>query len=108
MASSNQGSSKVENQGSKGGEQGGNQRGKSERGFAAMDPARQREIASEGGKAAHRSGNAHEFNSEEAREAGRKGGQASGGNLADKTTLTTHSMRPQGRLVRPFFASKNL
>lgn len=49
---------------------------KAERGFAAMDPKRQREIASEGGKAAHLSGNAHEFNSEEAREAGRKGGQA--------------------------------
>lgn len=51
---------------------------KAERGFAAMDPKRQREIASEGGKAAHLSGNAHEFNSEEAREAGRKGGQAKG------------------------------
>ena len=53
------------------------QPGKSERGFAAMDPKRQREIASEGGKAAHQSGNAHEFTSEEAREAGRKGGKAS-------------------------------
>ncbi|QBY07120.1 general stress protein (plasmid) [Deinococcus metallilatus] len=42
-----------------------------------MDPARQREIASQGGRAAHRSGNAHQFTSEEAREAGRKGGQAS-------------------------------
>ena len=51
--------------------------GKSERGFAAMDPERQREIAREGGKAAHQSGNAHEFTSEEARKAGRKGGQAS-------------------------------
>ena len=50
--------------------------GKSERGFAAMDPARQRAIASDGGKAAHLSGNAHEFNSEEAREAGRKGGRS--------------------------------
>ncbi|KFN50179.1 hypothetical protein P873_08040 [Arenimonas composti TR7-09 = DSM 18010] len=49
------------------------------RGFAGMDPERQREIASEGGKAAHRSGNAHEFDSQEAREAGRKGGEASGG-----------------------------
>ena len=51
--------------------------GKSERGFAAMDPNRQREIAREGGRAAHQSGNAHEFTSEEARIAGRKGGQAS-------------------------------
>lgn len=62
------------NQGNKGA---GKQPGKSERGFAAMDPERQREIAREGGRAAHQSGNAHEFTSEEAREAGRKGGQAS-------------------------------
>ena len=41
-----------------------------------MDPQRQREIASEGGRAAHEKGTAHEFTSEEAREAGRKGGQA--------------------------------
>jgi uncharacterized protein len=46
------------------------------RGFASMDPERQREIASEGGKAAHEKGTAHEFDSEEAREAGRKGGEA--------------------------------
>ena len=64
----------ISNQGRK---DGGEQTGKSERGFAAMDPVRQREIASEGGKAAHQSGNAHEFTSEEARKAGRTGGQAS-------------------------------
>ena len=58
---------------------GKDQSGNSNRGFASMDPARQREIASKGGKAAHESGNAHEFTSEEAREAGRKGGQSSGG-----------------------------
>ncbi len=46
------------------------------RGFAGMDPAQQREIASEGGRAAHASGHAHEFTSEEARAAGRKGGEA--------------------------------
>lgn len=40
------------------------------RGFAAMDRQRQREIASQGGKAAHRSGRAHQFNPEEARAAG--------------------------------------
>jgi uncharacterized protein len=45
---------------------------KSLRGFAAMDPQRQREIASLGGRAAHQSGHAHQFNSEEARAAGRK------------------------------------
>ncbi len=49
------------------------------RGFAGMDPDKQREIASEGGRAAHESGNAHEFSSEEAREASRKGGEASRG-----------------------------
>jgi general stress protein YciG len=42
----------------------------SRRGFASMDPNQQRAIASEGGRAAHRSGNAHEFTSEEARRAG--------------------------------------
>ena len=46
------------------------------RGFAAMDREKQREIASKGGKAAHASGNAHEFTREEARVAGRKGGQS--------------------------------
>ena len=44
--------------------------GKSNRGFASMDPQRQREIASQGGKAAHQKGTAHEFTSEEARRAG--------------------------------------
>lgn len=74
MTSSNHGN-QGGNQASKGSDQGGKQSGKSERGFAAMDPDRQRKIASEGGKAAHQSGNAHEFSSEEAREAGRKGGK---------------------------------
>ena len=54
--------------------------GKSNRGFASMDPQRQREIASEGGRAAHEKGTAHEFTSEEAREAGRKGGMARSAN----------------------------
>ncbi len=49
---------------------------KKRRCFAAMDAAKQREIASKGGKAAHESGRAHEFTSEEARVAGRKGGEA--------------------------------
>lgn len=53
--------------------------GRSRRGFAGMDAEKQREIASKGGKAAHKSGNAHKWTSDEAREAGRKGGQASGG-----------------------------
>jgi general stress protein YciG len=47
----------------------------SRRGFAAMDPQRQREIASRGGRAAHQKGTAHQFTTEEARAAGSKGGQ---------------------------------
>lgn len=50
--------------------------GGSRRGFAAMDEDEQREIASMGGRAAHRSGHAHEWDSEEARRAGRLGGKA--------------------------------
>ena len=46
------------------------------RGFAAMDPAQQREIASKGGRAAHSQHRAHEFTVEEARTAGRKGGES--------------------------------
>ena len=49
---------------------------KPRRGFASMDQERQRQIASKGGKAAHIKGRAHEFTPEQAREAGRKGGQA--------------------------------
>ena len=60
--------------------------GKSRRGFAGMDPERQRAIASEGGRAAHLSGNAHQFNSEEAREAGRRGGQARGNGNGKQAT----------------------
>jgi hypothetical protein len=45
------------------------------RGFARMDPERRREVASQGGKVAHEGGKAHEFTSEEARQARRKGGQ---------------------------------
>ena len=50
--------------------------GNNKRGFASMPEEKKREIASKGGKAAHKKGTAHEFNSQEAREAGRKGGQA--------------------------------
>jgi general stress protein YciG len=46
------------------------------RGFASMDPAKQRSIASKGGRAAHAKGTAHEFTPEEAKKAGRKGGRA--------------------------------
>jgi general stress protein YciG len=55
-------------------------RKKSIRGFAAMDQEKQREIARKGGRAAHEQGVAHEWSSQEAREAGKKGGQARGRN----------------------------
>ncbi len=81
MASNNQG-----NQSDQG------RKGSSNRGFASMDPQRQREIASEGGRAAHEKGTAHEFTSEEAREAGRKGGQArSESNRAGKNSGNNNS-----------------
>lgn len=57
------------------------------RGFAAMDTERQRAIASEGGRAAHQKGTAHEFSPEEAREAGRKGGVAVSGNRAHMSAI---------------------
>jgi uncharacterized protein len=86
---------------------------KEDRGFASMDRAKQREIASKGGKAAHQKGTAHEWTSEEARDAGRKGGIAShqrrreqmGGGGSESTADTedmrnasTESMRNSGSL----------
>jgi general stress protein YciG len=49
------------------------------RGFASMSREKQREIASKGGRAAHEKGTAHEWTPDEARAAGRKGGQSSRG-----------------------------
>ena len=60
---------------------------KERRGFASMSPEKQREIASKGGRAAHEKGTAHEWTADEARSAGRKGGQVSRGG--------------RGRLVSP-------
>lgn len=71
MAQQNQNQEQNQNQSNK-----SSQKGTSNRGFAAMDPAEQREIASKGGKVAHEKGTAHEFTPEEAAEAGRKGGEA--------------------------------
>ena len=56
-----------------------NETRKERRGFASMSAEKQREIASKGGRAAHQKGTAHEWSSDEAREAGRKGGMASRG-----------------------------
>ncbi|MCU6500337.1 KGG domain-containing protein [Rugamonas sp. A1-17] len=67
MATSNQDHDQGSKQGDKSGSQ---QKDTSKRGFASMDPEQQREIAAEGGRAAHEKGTAHEFTSEEARRAG--------------------------------------
>jgi len=61
--------------------------GGSLRGFAAMDRQRQREIASLGGRAAHEKGTAHEFTPEEARVAGRKGGEAVSGDRSHMAAI---------------------
>src|SRR5438552_12472323 len=64
----------------------------SKRGFAVMDPGKQREIASKGGRAAHEKGTAHRWSEEEAKEAGRKGGSAShrnGHRTGSRATPTT-------------------
>ena len=63
MATSDQGNKQGDKPGAK-------QSDTSKRGFASMDPEQQREIAAEGGRAAHEKGTAHEFTSEEARRAG--------------------------------------
>lgn len=70
----------------KGGEKMNNTK-KQKRGFAGMAPDKQRDIASKGGRAAHRLGSAHEFTSEEGRRAGQKGGKARARNSARKTNV---------------------
>jgi general stress protein YciG len=62
---------------------------KERRGFASMSPEKQREIASKGGRAAHQKGTAHEWSSDEAREAGRKGGMASRGGRGKLPTASS-------------------
>ena len=66
-----------------------------------MSPEKQREIASKGGRAAHQKGTAHEWSSDEAREAGRKGGMASRGGrgklptASNNTNNTTDDSTPE-------------
>ena len=75
-----------------------NEKGESRgRGFAGMDPERQRQISSQGGKAAHQKGTAHEFDSNEAREAGRKGGMVSGGRRRAREQANQQSRREPER-----------
>jgi general stress protein YciG len=62
-----------------------------------MDPAKQREIASKGGRAAHAKGTAHEFTSDEARVAGRKGGEAVSRDRAHMSAIGREGGHSRGR-----------
>jgi general stress protein YciG len=73
------------------------ERTKSNRGFASMDRGKQREIASKGGKAAHAQGRAHEFTSDEARTAGRKGGEAVSQDRAHMAAIGRSGGQARGR-----------
>jgi uncharacterized protein len=72
-------------------------RPKSNRGFASMDLAKQREIASKGGKAAHAQGRAHEFTADEARAAGRKGGEVVSRDRAHMAAIGRAGGQARGR-----------
>jgi hypothetical protein len=72
-------------------------RPKTTRGFASMDLSRQREIASKGGKAAHAQGRAHEFTAEEARNAGRKGGEVVSQNREHMAAIGRAGGQARGR-----------
>src|SRR5687767_11454126 len=72
----------------------------SKRGFASMDAAKQREIASKGGRAAHAKGTAHEFTSDEARVAGRKGGEAVSRDRAHMSAIGREGGHSRGARAR--------
>jgi general stress protein YciG len=72
-------------------------RPKSNRGFASMDHSKQREIASKGGKAAHAQGRAHEFTPDEARTAGRKGGEVVSRDRAHMAAIGRAGGQARGR-----------
>jgi general stress protein YciG len=78
-----------------------NEQRKERRGFASMSPEKQREIASKGGRAAHQKGTAHEWSSDEAREAGRKGGMASRGGRGKLPITSTPSVTPGAPVGSP-------
>ena len=73
---------------------------KSARGFASMDQGKQREIASKGGRAAHAKGTAHEFDSNEARAAGRKGGMAVSRNREHMAAIGRRGGEARGQRAR--------
>jgi general stress protein YciG len=72
----------------------------SKRGFASMDAAKQREIASKGGRAAHAKGTAHEFTTDEARVAGRKGGEAVSRDRQHMSTIGREGGHSRGARAR--------
>jgi general stress protein YciG len=72
-------------------------RPKSNRGFASMDASKQKEIASKGGKAAHAQGRAHEFTADEARTAGRKGGEVVSRDRAHMAAIGRAGGQARGR-----------
>ena len=74
---------------------------KERRGFASMSPEKQREIASKGGRAAHEKGTAHEWTADEARNAGRKGGQVSRGGRGRLILPTDGDMTPGSAIEGP-------
>jgi uncharacterized protein len=80
---------------------------KSARGFASMDQSKQREIASKGGRAAHAKGTAHEFDSGEARAAGRKGGMAVSRNREHMAAIGRRGGEARGQRAREAAASGN-
>jgi uncharacterized protein len=79
----------------------------SKRGFASMDAAKQREIASKGGRAAHAKGTAHEFTSDEARVAGRKGGEAVSRDRAHMSAIGREGGHSRGRTRQPGMGGNN-
>jgi general stress protein YciG len=77
--------------------QNNSERPKSNRGFASMDAQKQREIASKGGRAAHAQGRAHEFTPDEARTAGRKGGEVVSRDRAHMAAIGRAGGQARGR-----------
>ena len=80
--------------------------GHERKGFASMDPSRQKLIASQGGKAAHAKGLAHEFTADEARDAGRKGGLAVSQNREHMSSIGREGGKSRGRAVAARLSEK--
>jgi len=81
----------------------------SKRGFASMEGEKQRVIASKGGRAAHAKGTAHEWSSDEARAAGRKGGESRGArgrtDLAETTSRVLDRVSAEHDLTSAFLTN---